>query len=256
MTNPTRPVSLLLLLLPAMAAPPLAAQVIDTVRVGGPALRDAALEPGSYVIESFQREDGIDSPISTTRQTIRPDEIAGQRVWVIETVHASDDTTRSSIVVRAADFALRHHRVKATGDSAAVSATPGHLTGWVALPGEPVVLIDRVLEHPVFPVEGQIPWLFPLLPLEDGYAAAIPHFNEWRNEETWQTIRVLGLERIDVAGRARDCWKVDGGELFPGYGVTYWVDRETRRVVRGEARGAEGGPVYWSQLAGDEGRAR
>jgi len=98
-------------------------------------------------------------------------------------------------------------------------------------------------------VEGQVPWLFPLLPLREGYAAAIPHFNPWQGGETWAEIRVVGPETIDLHGREVACWKVDGGELFRGYRVTYWIDRDTRRIVRSEARGAGDGPVYWSELA-------
>jgi len=240
-----------LLLLTAVAPGMLAAQPVDSVRVGSTALRGVSLTPGAFVLENFVRRDGGDELVSTTRQTVHRAAPDGDPVWIVETVHASDDTTVSSAVVRADDFSLVHQRVKAPADSAAVTAGRRHLTGWVVLPDEPVRLLDRRLERAVFPVEGQVPWLFPLLPLADGYAAAVSHFNPWRGEETWQTIRVLGTEPIEIAGRTFDCWKVDGGELFPGYRVTYWVDRPTRRIVRGVARGDGDGPVYWSQLAGN-----
>lgn len=234
----------------ALAAPVvLRAQEVDTVYVGSPSLADAAPIPGTYVIENHRREGGVDAMTGTTRQTVRRAERGGIPVWVVEFEHVSGDTTYSSMVSRADDFSLVHYRVKAPRDSAAVTAGAGHLTGWTVLPEQPVQMLDRVLEHPVFPIEGQVPWLFPLLPLREGYAAAIPHFNPWRGGETWSEIHVLGQETIDVQGRPVASWKVDGGELFRGYRVTYWVDRETRRVVRGEARGEGDGPVYWSELA-------
>lgn len=247
MTWPAELLALAALLGPSV--PSLAAQAVDTVRVGSPSLLGAAPEPGTFVIESFRRENDVDTPISTTRQTVRAGRLGEVNAWFVETEHRSDDTTRSSIAVRADDLSLVHHRVKASRDSAAVSATHDYLTGWVVLPEEPVRLLDLELQHPVFPVEGQIPWLFPLLPLAEGYTAAIPHFSQWDGGESWTEIRVLGREAIELNGRSRDCWRVDGGELFPGYRVTYWVDPETRRVVRGIARSdtAEG-PEYWSRL--------
>lgn len=228
---------------------PASGQAVDTVRAGSASLDGAVLAPGSWVLENYQQTNGVDELMGSTRQSVRRGEAGGVPVWIVETVHVFEDTSRSSIVVRADDFSLVHHSVRAAHDSASVAAGPGYLAGWVVLPDEPLRLLDRALAHPVFPVEGQIPWLFPLLPLRPGYAAAIPHFNQWRGEESWAEIRVLGEETIEVNGRSCDCWKVDGGELFPGYGVTYWIDRETRRIVRGVASGQGDGPVYRSETA-------
>ncbi|MGD8495953.1 MAG: hypothetical protein PVF05_07150 [Gemmatimonadales bacterium] len=235
----------------ALAVCPLraAAQGVDTVRVGDPALGGAAPVPGVYVIENHRRDAGVDSLTGTTRQEVRRGQADGVAVWIVAFEHVSGDTTRSSIVVRADDLSLLHYRVKAPRDSAAVTADAGYLTGWTVLPEQAPQLLDRELEAPVFPIEGQVPWLFPLLPLREGYAAAIPHFNPWRGDETWSEIRVLGTETIQLHGRDVACWKVDGGELFRGYRVTYWVDRETRRVVRSEARGEGAGPLFWAELA-------
>ncbi len=199
-------------------------------------------------MDGFERADGEDTRISTTSQRISEGRNGDLRVFIIETVHLSNtDTTRSTLVVDAADYSLVHHRVKAARDSAALTANRGHLTGWAALPGEPIRLVDRQLDHPVFPVEGQVLWLSPLLPLEAGYRAAIPHFSQWEGGEQWSVIHVLGSERVDVGGVSVDCWKVDGGEVFPGYRITYWVAKRTRRVVRGVARGEGGGPEYWAE---------
>jgi hypothetical protein len=228
----------------------MAAQHIDSVRAGGTTLRDVQLQPGTFIMESVRRADGRDTPISVTTQTITRDHRGDVDVYVIHTTHAATggDTTVGVIVARTSDFSLLHHRVKAAGDSAAVAVTDGYLTGWVVLPGEPPQLIDQRLDRPVFPIEGQIPWLFPLLPLAEGYAAAVPHYSQWEGREQWSTIRVVGTEQVTRNGQELDCWKVDGGELFPGYGVTYWVDKRTHRVVQGVARGTEAGPEFWSWL--------
>jgi len=111
----------------------LGAQEMDTVRVGSSALEGpgARLMAGTFVMESFKRVDGVDTPTSTTTQHVALGRRGSDDVYVIETIHVAPDgdTTRSSIVVRAADFSLMHHRVKAAHDSAAVTATAMYLTG-------------------------------------------------------------------------------------------------------------------------------
>lgn len=226
------------------------AQDVDTILVGSAALRNAVLRAGTYTMESFRRADGVETRISVTRQSVGRSRAGATEVYVIHTTHASvdGDTTVGVIVARATDFALVHQRVRADRDSAAVAMADGYVTGWVALPGEPVLLLDQRLAHAVFPVEGQIPWLFPLLPLRSGFAAAVPHYSPWSAGEEWSTIRVVGSDVIALGAREVDCWVVDGGELFPGYTATYWIDKGTRRVVQGVARGAEGGPEFWSRM--------
>lgn len=243
-----RPLALSVFSLCALATT-LGARQTDTVRVGSAALHGARLRAGTYAIESFRRVDGVDTPISTTTQSIARSRQGDREIYAIYTTHisADGDTTVASIVMRAADFALLHHRVKAAHDSVAVTANAGHLTGWVVLPDEPIRLIDRGLERPVFPIEGQMPWLWPLLPLEDDYAAAIPHFSAWQGAEEWATIRVVASELLQDGGQPRDCWKVDAGELWPGARVTHWVEKSTRHILRSVLRGSGSEPEYWSR---------
>lgn len=246
--NVTRYAGLLAIWLVAITRP-VGAQGVDTIRVGSAAVQSVGPYLGVFTIESFRRIDGRDTPLSTTIQAISQERRGEVDVYVVHTTHVSGgDTTVGVIVAGASDLALLHHRVTATRDSAAVSVTHGYLTGWVVLPDEPVRLIDEPLEGAVFPVEGQVPWLFPLLPLSEGYAAAVPHYSQWDGREIWSSIRVVAAERITVGERDFDCWRVDGGELFPGYGVTYWIDKDTRRVVQGVARGSANGPEFWSRM--------
>ena len=110
------------------------------------------------------------------------------------------------------------------------------------------VLLDRTLDHAVFPVEGQIPWLLPLLPLAEDYSAVVEYFSPWNGGAVWKTVRVVGAESIEVGGRSFDTWKIDAGRLFADYTVTYWVERAPRRIVRGVASRSGDGPVFWSEL--------
>jgi hypothetical protein len=119
----------------------------------------------------------------------------------------------------------------------------------VVLPNQPVILLDRTLEYPVFGVEGQVPWLLPLLPLAAGYRAVVPHFSQWRGGEGWDTVTVVASERVTVGGRSYDCWRVDAGPVGPpGYRMHRWIDKVSRRVVQSALRGGDAEPEYWSYL--------
>jgi hypothetical protein len=152
------------------------------------------------------------------------------------------------MAIRAKDLSLIFHRVKGARDSAAVSASRNHATAWVVLPNQPVRLFDLTLPAPVFGVEGQIPWLLPLLPLAAGYRAVVPHFSQWEGREAWDSVAVIGTETVSAGGRTYEAWKVDLGPLGPpGYRMTRWIDRRTRRVVQSVLRGSSGAE-YWSSL--------
>ena len=243
------PWSLIPILLIAAGAAPLAAQTVDTVRVGSSSLRGASLPEGTQRFESHILDSGEPTPLSTTEVTISRETTNGTDVYVIHSVHASTigDTTVGTIVVRAEDFALLHHRVKAAEDSAAVSSTGDHVTGWVVLPGEPTRLIDLELDYPVFPVDGPQPWLVGLLPLREGYTAVIPRFSQWSGEQVWSEVTVVGSESVETDHGLIECWIVDMGPLGPpGYRATGWVSTVTGLVVRGVLRGPADQPEYWA----------
>lgn len=227
------------------------AQPVDTVRVGSQVFRSATLRLGADTVDGYQLNADVRTQTSTTIRTISRERLGDEEVYVIRTLHwaTGRDTSLSMMTVRAVDFSLVNHKVKASHDSAAVTASRSHLTAWVVLPGRPVILTDRVLERPVFPVEGQIPWLFPMLSLATGYRAAVPHFSQWEGEEVWTLVEVIGLEKISVAGQEYECWKVDAGPLGPpGYRMVRWIDTVSRRVIQSALRGEAGGVEYWSFL--------
>jgi hypothetical protein len=227
------------------------AQEIDTVRVGSAGLRGARLPTGADTVDSYVLEEGVRRPTSTTVRTVTRSWDGPDSAYVIETLHWAPgaDTSATTMTIRASDLSLVHHRVKASHDSAAVTASRTHLTAWVVLPDTPVRLIDRALDHPVFGVDGQIPWLLPLLPLAEGYRAAIPRFSQWEGGEVWGAIEVLRSERVTLGARGFDCWRVDTGPLGPpGYRMLRWIEKDSRRVVQSALRGGAGQKEYWSYL--------
>ena len=157
---------------------------IDTVRVGSASLRPRLLAPGTHAIRSYKLEQGVETLISRTLQTVEVAEQGGEEVYRIRTVHESaSDTTRTLTVVRRRDLALLQQDVRSSHDSSTVTVIGLHLSGWSALPNEPIRQLDRELARPVLPLEGQMPWLMGLLPLDVGYVAVIPQFSQWKGEE-------------------------------------------------------------------------
>jgi hypothetical protein len=248
----SRHIALALALVVVPFAPPrFAAQVPDTVRVGSPLLAHAHPTLTSDTVDNYVVTAGTRSLAGTTVRTITRRDDPLEPVFEIRTAHwtVGGDTSHTTMVVRAGDLSLVFHRVKAPRDSAAVTASRGHLTGWVVLPDRPVALLDRTLAHPVFGVEGQVPWLFPLLPLAAGYTAVVQHFSPWDGGERWDSITVVGAERVTIGRRVFDCWKVDVGAVGPpGYRMVRWVDRDSRRVVQSALRGPDAEREYWSYL--------
>ncbi len=241
----TRPAALLAGILFAACAH--AAGPPDTVRCGHPALRGLRLPWASDTVDSYRVADGVRTPTSTTIRDVTRGVVAGESVFVMRTRHwaPGNDTATTLVTVRAADLSLVQHSVRAALDSAAVTATRSHLSGWVVLPNQLAKLLDLPLAHPVLPVEGQIPWLWPLLPLGPGYRAAIPHFSPWSGREEWTNLVVEAVERVRVGGRDVDCWRADSGPLGPpGYRMIRWIERDSRRVARSVLRGAAGQPEF------------
>jgi hypothetical protein len=222
-----------------------------TIRAGSHALRPQTLSFGTDTVDDYVVTDGTRQLTGTTVRTIAVRREPGEPTYEISSLSwgTQGDTTGTTLVVRAADLSLVFHRVRAQHDSAAVTATRTHLTSWAALPNQPVLLLDVSLEHPVFGLEGQVPWLLPLLPFAPGYTAAIPHFSEWTGREKWDTVAVLGEETLLVGTRTYHCWKVDAGRLGPpGYRVTRWIDKRSRQIIQSALRGPSAGPEYWSYL--------
>jgi hypothetical protein len=235
---------------PGGATAPAGPSRADTLEAGATAIRADRIPLGTQTVRSWQVSGEERTLNSTTVQTIRKGTEGTEDVLVIETLHwsAGGDTTRTRCTVRADDLSLLHLRVQAERDSTAVTATSHRATGWVALPGQPVRLLDATLARPILPSDGQIPWLLAALPLRAGATLVVKRFSPFDGGEICRTLRVEAEEAITIAGTRFDCWRIDGGPLGPpGYRVTRWVDRATGRIVQSALRGAAGGRQWWSE---------
>ena len=227
------------------------AQRMDTIRVGSRALNATGFLLGTDTVDGFELSGGKRKATNTTIRSITLEQYANEHVYLMRAIDwtPAGDSTWSSTIMRVSDFSLVHHKVKGSHDSAAVTTTSSQLTAWVVLPPKPIVLLDLVLERPVFPLGGQVPWLLTMLPLAPGYQAVVPEFSEWDGREVWKHVDVLDVEKITVHNKTYECWKVDTGPIGPpGYHMYRWIDKASRRIIQSVLRGGMTGTEYWSVL--------
>jgi len=244
-----KPRTILLALFLLFSIQTVSAQTIDTIRVGDGTIPPGKLMAGTYIIDNYRVKDGVEELRSVTTQNITMDTLDNVPVYHISFEHAAtSDTTFSMITARQSDYSLMFHQVKGKHDSASVAIVGHHVSGWVALPDQPIRLINQMYEHRLFPIEGQVPWLFPLLPMKLNYSVAFPHYSPWDAQERWRYLTVIGEEDLDIGGTNFKCWVVDGGLLFSDYRVTFWVDQHMMRIVQGIAKSDSSDTYYRSTL--------
>lgn len=104
----------------------------------------------------------------------------------------------------------------------------------------------RALHHPtprpVYDATDQ-QMLIASLPLVDGYRALIPIYTFELGGMELDTLQVIGTERMTApSGASRDAWKVSFGDPF--ITATFWVDRETRRILREDIVSRRNGATF------------
>lgn len=222
----------------------------DTLRPGSLILEEASLPLGTVSFESFKIHQDqrtlINKSVLTIRQVIE-EGVPAYEVTIVHRAAGRGDSALTTIVARRHDLALLRHKVNASHDSASALYSYGFLSGWVVLPDKPVQLIDRKIPHPVFPVDGPVPWLLGSLPLKENFRATISRYSMWQDREFFEEIHVLGSETLKRNGKTIECWKVDNGPFaIPGYRAFRWVDKQTKRIVQTVLRGKDDQPEYWT----------
>lgn len=220
----------LLLLAPAT----LAAQQADTVRTDGRA-RVAPLTPGVDTVDTY-----LVNPAGERRlvvvyvETITPAPDGG--LLVVQRNTRPDGTVMSldSIEVDARTLATRWHWDMTPRGRMRVAFANGRATGaaWDSTGAE------RPVDVPV--AAGALDYslgslVVPRLPLREGYVAVLPSHDITRGPQS-TTVRVVGRERVEHAGRTVEAWKVtlDYGSFV----ATQWVEAGARQAIRTEvARG-------------------
>jgi hypothetical protein len=89
--------------------------------------------------------------------------------------------------------------------------------------------VHHSIPRPVFNATAQ-ELLLGSLPLADGYRALVPIYSFELAGMELDTLSVVGTERVNTGGGGeREAWKIAFADPF--ITATFWVDRETRRVL-------------------------
>lgn len=101
--------------------------------------------------------------------------------------------------------------------------------GWILQPTGDSLRIDAEIPTHVYSASS-FDMVLRAAPLTDGWRATVPAFVASSRVVVPMTARVAGTERVD----GLECWRVDAE--YMGMSVTFWVERESRRLCRQEMR--------------------
>lgn len=101
--------------------------------------------------------------------------------------------------------------------------------GWRQQPTGDSVRIDVAIPAQVYSASS-FDLVLRAAELDDGWAATVPAFVASSRVVVPMTAKVVGEERVD----GWECWRVDAE--FMVMAVTFWVERETRKLCRQEMR--------------------
>lgn len=210
------------------AAPAVAQTPSDTLRPGSPSLRTAHFADREDAMEFIV--DGQPGPVIlllTTRLGERdgvPVITRTERMMEGRTVFSTD----SFVVVRATLAPVLLARY-GSGRSATEFRDGEVRTGDGHRP-----VVTHPLAAPVF-LGAAMDLLLGALPLEAGYAAALPVWEE--SEAAVARVHVAGLEPLEMPAGTRSAWRIEVRET--GSAGTYWLDQESRTLLRYDPENGE-----------------
>jgi len=107
----------------------------------------------------------------------------------------------------------------------------GKLTGQVKMGAEPKPLTLDV-GGPLFADGGGAYEVMAALPLAEGYETAFRNVDVLTQKPKVMQLKVLGTESATVPAGTFDCWKAEVTSPDDGQKSTFWVAKDTRRVVK------------------------
>ncbi len=124
------------------------------------------------------------------------------------------------------------------------------VTGNMAMNGQSKP-VTADLGGPLFADGASTGSVIACLPLADGYTTLFRNFDVQKQKEKVMQLKVSGAESVKVAAGTFDAFRVDTtpADGSPG-GVTYWIDKPSRRVVKYQASIPEmGGATMTAELS-------
>lgn len=191
----------------------------------------ALLQPGTDTLYQYLIRDGDTVYTGMVIDHLERTSLAGRSV--IRRVYSSDSRlsggSRDTLIDDAAT--LRPIRTASYSSRAIERVDYGldRAVGWLRQPTGDSVRIDAAIPAQVY-ASSSFDLVLRAAPLDDGWRATVPAFVASSRVVVPMTARVIREEQLD----AWQCWRVDAE--FMGMPVTFWVERDTRKLCRQEMR--------------------
>ena len=229
----------------ALAALLLAGAVSSTVRAQQAVRpRPDILQPGTDTLYQYLIR-GVDTAFVGTVVDVMERTTLNERA-VIRRIYSGESrlsgASRDTLIddattlrpVRSASYSSRAiERVEYSHDRA---------VGWIHQPNGDSLRIDVPVPPQVYSASS-FDMVLRASELDDGWSATVPAFVASSRVVVPMTARVIGEERIDDW----ECWRVDAE--FMGMPVTFWIERNSRRLCRQEMRPEAGISLLFTRRA-------
>jgi PadR family transcriptional regulator len=168
--------------------------------------------------------------------------LGGRQAYIVTMNHrspGSDDHFQSdTVAVDSATLSPVWHRYHAWDDSAVVSFSGRHATGWSLRNGRSTK-VDFTLSDAAF--DGSlVRWILGGLPLAPGYQETITAFDIWSNKEQFTRFTVTGTEAVPLRSA-----KVESWVLEPSSGYRRWIAKQSAVIVQEYDPKGGGGIGFW-----------
>jgi dipeptidyl aminopeptidase/acylaminoacyl peptidase len=173
----------------------------------------------------------------TVKRTIAKANYSGKDVWrVIEESSGAMGSGVDTLDMDAATL-LPVRRFATQGPGKMVFTYSGNVVDGKLIMGPQEMPIKAKTDNTVLPDGAGIELPLSTLPLADGYKATLYQFEMMAQKQKAMGLTVAGSEKVTVAGKEFDTWKV---ELTPKEGDTggtkLWITKDTRRIVKSESK--------------------
>ena len=214
------------------------------------ALGQTAITPASVAARGLPlRADTLDgfAPVNEPRAwfgfyvyQVAKASVNGRSTYLVPTNYTSKEkgTFQSdTLALDAATLAPLWRRFHARSDSADVTFSGTHATGWAEQNGTRVT-VDHQLSSASF-AAPMLRWISPSL--SRGSVVTFTTFTIWTNAEDQARLTVTGEEVLQVGSRRIDAWTLDSPS-----GSRTWIEKATGRIV--QTRVGNGDRATWLVL--------
>lgn len=209
-----------------------------TVRPGDALVDGTRIRPGAWEMRYLSVVDGREQEMGRMHHELTVLDQGGHPLLrSIQAFHGPNGTGADTVVAERASLTPRSHRSSHGASSLALDFEGRRVRGKAVSNGAAPKVDERTLDAPVFDANF-LEIVLGSLPLEEGLHVGIPTYVHEQKEPMWFDARVAGVERVEIDGVAAPAWAVV--LTMPKGTGTFWIDRDTRQLVKGEVTSPEG----------------